>query len=135
MRKRHQLSLGAVLALILALWLGTQAGEAPSESPSGAPIHTTAELGFGSPRSLEEHFQKHGAEFQARNASEYLAHAQALRDAPLSASVLELVRDDGVITRFDRKSGTFVAFDANGRIRTCFRPNDGEAYFRRQAKR
>ena len=128
MRKRHSLSFVAILALVLAAWRGTRSAEAPR------PSHAQG-VGIGSQRSLEEHFQKHGGEFQARTAQEYLAHAQALRDAALSASVLELVRDDGVITRFDRKSGTFVAFDANGRIRTCFRPENGEDYFRRQAKR
>jgi pyocin large subunit-like protein len=39
------------------------------------------------------------------------------------------------VSRFDRGSGGFVAFDADGIIRTYFRPNDGEAYFRRQARR
>lgn len=139
MRKRHSLSFVAILALVLAAWLGTRSEEAPL-GPYPAPLPSSVlsqaqGVGFGSQRSLEEHFQKHGGEFQARTAQEYLAHAQALRDAALSASVLELVRDDGVITRFDRKSGTFVAFDANGRIRTCFRPENGEDYFRRQANR
>ena len=49
--------------------------------------------------------------------------------------LLEEVRDDGRITRFDRTSGAFLAFDRDGIIRTFFRPNDGEAYFRRQAER
>jgi pyocin large subunit-like protein len=40
-----------------------------------------------------------------------------------------------VITRFDRASGGFVAFDGDGVIRTFFAPNDGERYFRRQARR
>ena len=50
-------------------------------------------------------------------------------------AVLEAVRRDGVVTRFDRKSGAFIAFNANGVIRTYFRPNDGERYFRRQLER
>jgi pyocin large subunit-like protein len=49
--------------------------------------------------------------------------------------VLELVRADGVITRFDRASGAFLAFEQDGVIRTFFIPNAGERYFRRQAKR
>jgi pyocin large subunit-like protein len=58
-----------------------------------------------------------------------------LRDTPAGGDVLEAVRDDGVVTRFDRASGAFIAFDASGVIRTFFRPRDGERYFHRQAAR
>jgi pyocin large subunit-like protein len=46
-----------------------------------------------------------------------------------------MVRSDGVISRFDRSSGDFVAFDQDGTLRTFFRPVDGERYFMRQATR
>ena len=65
----------------------------------------------------------------------YLRAAQTLRDAPAGANVLELRRNDGVVTRFDKASGAFLAVNGDGTIRTFFRPNDGEAYFRRQATR
>lgn len=62
--------------------------------------------------------------------------AQALRDASPGGDILELIRTgDGVISRFDRRTGAFGAFDRDGTIRTFFKPNDGEQYFRRQAKR
>lgn len=91
--------------------------------------------GFTSTRSLDEHFAKHGAEFGKITKAEYLEMAQSLRDAPLSKEVLEAKRADGVITRFHKKKGWFLAFNANRRIRTFFIPNDGERYFRRQAAR
>jgi hypothetical protein len=93
------------------------------------------EVGFRSRERLVEHFRKHGAEFGCRDAADYLRRAQALRDRPAGGGVLEVVRADGVITRFDRASGAFLAFADDGTIRTFFRPNDGEAYFRRQAER
>lgn len=92
-------------------------------------------VGFHSGRQLTEHFEKHGAEFGAITRDEYLARAQRLRDAPLGGNILESIRRDGVITRFDRATGAFIAFDDDRTIRTFFRPNDGEAYFRRQARR
>ena len=49
--------------------------------------------------------------------------------------MLELRRPDGSVSRFDRASGAFLAFDADGTIRTFFKPNDGERYFERQAGR
>ncbi len=67
--------------------------------------------------------------------NEYLRRAQMLRDAPVGDGVLEVRRPDGTRSRFDRATGAFIAFDGDGTIRTFFRPNDGEAYFRRQARR
>ncbi len=100
------------------------------------PVEQHSTVGFRSRARLEEHFQKHGSEFGRVSISEYLVLAQTLRDAPAGGDVLELVRpSDGVVSRFNRASGAFLAADANGTIRTFFKPNDGEAYFRRQAKR
>jgi pyocin large subunit-like protein len=102
--------------------------------PAQKPRYS-ASIGFASREKLEEHFHKHGDEVRARSAEEYLRMAQALRDAPAGDSVLEMVRVDHVISRFDRSAGTFVAFDEDGTIRTFFHPFDGERYFLRQASR
>lgn len=141
-----------VLALVVGLaaavgyWRRPVVGTAP---PSLPPGQTTVEgaqsagpdgsaraaIGFRDPAHLAEHFQKHGSEFGVRTAQEYLGLAQRLRDRPVGGDVLEAVRGDGTVTRFDRSSGAFLAFEPNGMIRTFFRPNDGEAYFRRQLSR
>lgn len=92
-------------------------------------------VGFRSHERLVEHFRKHGREFHAATAESYLHLAQALRDGPVGGGVLELARGDGVTCRYDRVSGAFIAFGADGVIRTFFRPNDGERYFERQASR
>ncbi len=94
-----------------------------------------ANVGFRSRQRLTEHFEKHGAEFGNITIDEYLRRAQELRDARAGGDVLEIVRGDGVVSRFDRASGAFLAFDRDGTIRTFFRPNDGERYFKRQSRR
>src|SRR5215467_10811049 len=53
-------------------------------------------IGFASERRLDEHFQKHGAEFGRITRLDYLHQAQMLRDAPLGGPVLETRRADGV---------------------------------------
>ncbi len=112
------------------------ASGAPAPSLSPAPPAPRSSIGFRSRTRLEEHFAKHGAEFAAATANDYLAMAQRVRALPPSATVLELTRPtDGVISKFDRESGAFLAFDADSTIRTFFKPNDGEAYFKRQARR
>ncbi len=92
-------------------------------------------VGFADQKRLDEHFEKHGAEFGRITRQDYLRQAQLLRDARAGDPILEAVRRDGVVTRFDRQTGAFIAFNPNGVIRTFFRPNNGERYWRRQAER
>jgi hypothetical protein len=90
------------------------------------------DIGFASRQKMVDHYRKHGREFGAITMEMYLGRAQELRDRPAGGAILESVRPDGVVTRFDRESGEFIAFNRNGVIRTYFRPADGEAYYRRQ---
>ena len=91
--------------------------------------------GFRSRKQFDEHYAKHGREFGNVTQSEYLHLAQQLRDAPAGGPVLEIVKSDGIVTRFDKRSGAFGAYNPDRTIRTFFKPNDGERYFRRQASR
>jgi pyocin large subunit-like protein len=108
---------------------------ATAAAPRSLPRNDRRSVGFRSRTQLDEHFAKHGAEFGRVTRQEYLRAAQALRDAPVGGNIEELNRADGTIARYDRASGAFIAFDSDGIIRTFFKPNDGEAYFRRQARR
>ena len=91
--------------------------------------------GFRNPALLDEHYAKHGHEFGAISKAEYLHLAQALRDAPAGGPILEARRPNGEFSRFDRRHGYFGAYNRNGTIRTFFIPNNGERYFRNQARR
>jgi pyocin large subunit-like protein len=91
--------------------------------------------GFRTRALFDAHYEKHGAEFGKITRDEYLRLAQKLRDSPAKGNILQNVRGDGVITKFDRKHGYFGAYNPDGTIRTFFVPNDGENYFRRQARR
>jgi len=91
--------------------------------------------GFRTRRQLDEHYQKHGREFGRISQEEYLRLAQELRDAPAGGPILEAVKPGGVVTRFDRRRGSFGAYNPDRTIRTFFIPNDGERYFHRQATR
>ena len=104
-------------------------------SPAQPAKSEASSVGFASRTKLVEHYEKHGREFGSITIDEYLQMAQELRDRPADGSVVEAARSDGVVTRFDRGSGAFLAFTADRTIRTFFKPNDGEAYFRRQLKR
>jgi hypothetical protein len=112
----------------------TRAGlSIPAATAHAASVRTN--IGFRSRKQFDEHFAKHGREFGDVSKQEYLLEAQQLRDSPVGGSVEEIVRSDGSSSRFDRKSGAFLAFNSDGTIRTFFKPNNGESYFRRQAER
>jgi hypothetical protein len=154
-RSRTSIPIAVIIAILTAIFASrgsrsTAPRPAPASAPASAPAASPAARdvatqpqssprgggkGFRNRQRLVEHFEKHGAEFPGLNIDSYLAAAQALRDRPSGADVLEARRADGVITRFDRGSGSFLAVDRDGTIRTFFRPNGGESYFRRQAAR
>src|ERR1700681_2065468 len=89
--------------------------------------------GFRSRRLFDEHYAKHGREFGNISRQQYLERAQAWRAAPAGGTILEAVTPDGIVSRFDRKTGYFGAYNPDRTIRTFFIPNAGERYFRRQA--
>jgi len=140
---RRLLTAALAAAAIFVYWtqLGDRgarvvAREVPAATESrdnAAPAR--ANVGFVNDRRLDEHYDKHGGEFGRITKQDYLRQAQLLRDAQVGGPVLQTVRSDGVTTKFDRQTGAFGAFNPNGTIRTFFKPNDGERYYRRQAER
>src|SRR5689334_10770243 len=107
-----------LIGLFLALSLGLAAGP-----------------GFRTRRLFDEHYQKHGREFGRISQAEYLRLAQELRDTPKGGPILEADKPGGIVTKFDRRSKAFGAYNRDGTIRTFFVPNDGERYFVRQSTR
>ena len=155
-RTRAGFPLGVLVALFVAVFasrLNRRAAPepAPASAPTAAPSRgaggaspaatsptvaaTAGGPGFTNRQHLVEHYEKHGGEFPGLSMPAYLAAAQTLRDASAGGDILELRRRDGVVTRFDRASGAFLATNRDRTIRTFFKPNDGEQYFRRQATR
>ena len=133
----RRLLMAALAAVaIFAYWSHTAERGGRPLVPDTASVQTSAgSVGFVDSRRLEEHYEKHGAAFGGVTKQDYLRQAQLLRDAKVGGPVLETVRADRVTTRFDRETGAFIAFNPNGTIRTFFKPNDGERYYRRQAER
>jgi hypothetical protein len=110
-------------------------GQIVSRGTSNRTDPRLRKIGFRSYEKLRSHYLKHGREFGNITQEQYLAMAQDIRDAPLSKTIIEATQVGGTISRFDRSSGGFIAFNDDLTLRTFFRPDDGEAYFRRAAKR
>lgn len=151
-KKAVPTTIGGVIAVLIGLAIThyTKQSQKPATPDRSPPDRTStvqtapkpqneprrsSSVGFTSRASLESHFLKHGSEFGDITQEEYLRRAQAFRDLAKGGNVLEIVRSDRVITRFNRQTGEFIAFNSDQTIRTFFLPDDGEKYFKRQAER
>jgi pyocin large subunit-like protein len=99
-----------------------------------AILAAAASQGFRSPHLLQDHYSKFGKQFGNITIDQYLHLAQQLRDATPGKHILISKRSDGGGSKFDIKRGWFVAFDADGTLRTFFIPKDGIRYFEAQQK-
>ena len=144
MSNRTRVRLLVALVVAAVAWYGRQQSQAgtvrveasaPASSADRPAGGTHGEIGFRDAGLLHEHYLKHGREFGNFTEARYLEAAQQLRDADAGDDILEDVRADGVVTRFDRSTGGFIAYDRDLTIRTFFKPNDGERYYRRQLAR
>ena len=139
---KSALAMSVLLLLAACRQASAPATQALPPSTNASPVAAASQaaikhpdIGFASRQKWLDHVEKHGREFGNVTADEYLRQAQTLRDRAAGGDVLESVRRDGVVTRFDKQSGTFLAFNSDLTIRTCFKPNDGANYFWRQSKR
>lgn len=79
---------------------------------------------------LQEHFEKHGAEFGYASAEEYLAGAN--RVIASADALHKLEAEDGDDVYYLEATNEFVIVSTDGFLRTYFKPEDGKAYFDRQ---
>ena len=79
---------------------------------------------------LEEHFDKHGDEFDYATADEYLEGAN--RVIADEDSLYKTEEEDGDHIYYLEETNEFVIVSTDGYIRTYFKPSDGLDYFNRQ---
>lgn len=79
---------------------------------------------------LQEHFDKHGAEFGYTSTDEYLEGAN--RVIASAEALHKLEAEDGDDVYYLEATNEFVIVSTDGYLRTYFKPEDGKAYFDRQ---
>ncbi len=108
--------------------------DAPQQTPEDLQTSKTASAGhtysFRRAEYLQEHFEKHGAEFPYASADEYLAGANRVVTSPEALHKLEA--EDGDDVYYLESTNEFVIVATDGYIRTYFKPDDGKAYYDRQ---
>ena len=79
---------------------------------------------------LQEHFEKHGEEFEYTTAEEYLAGANRVITSPGVLHKQEA--EDGDDVYYLESTNEIVFVSTSGYLRTYFKPKDGKAYYDRQ---
>ncbi len=90
---------------------------------------------WGSLSSLQDHFDRHGADFQSRSPDDYAAQAwQFLQRAKAGRLSLKWDESDLTLRVFDPNTRAFAAYNRDGTTKTYFRPNSA-SYWDRQPGR
>lgn len=132
MNKKKLYSSLILLALLFAGFLGKDfiLSETPScEAPKVETVTQTS-YEFRNEEFLQEHFEKHGDEFDYATAEEYQEGASRVIND--SDSLHKLEKEDGDDVYYLESTNEFVIVSKDGYIRTYFKPSDGREYFDRQ---
>ena len=107
---------------------GDASGPPGPSSPQQQARPPPAKVTWGSPRSLADHFERHGSDFQARSADDYAAQAWQFLVRAKSDGLPAKLDSEGVVRIFDPRSGAFAAYNPDGTTKTYFKPGRRE-YF------
>jgi len=88
-----------------------------------APIAGGAPGEFADSAKLLDHYNRHGADFGATSAAQYEGMADAFLNGPRGTGVLQKVRANGDIVRYDPASEAFGVVKPDGTIRTYCKPD------------
>jgi uncharacterized protein RhaS with RHS repeats len=86
---------------------------------------------WGNPKTLEDHFARHGGDFGATSAEEYAQQASDFLVRAQAEGLPTKIDAEGVIRVYDPERNIFGAFNPNGTTRTFFSPSS-PSYFDRQ---
>ena len=108
--------------------------EADADFPIEDYEETYVDYYFRSEKQLEQHFQKHGYEFEDdfdyKTAEDYEIGASDVINNP--DALYKTEADDGDGVYYIEDTNEFVVLSKDGYIRTYFRPSAGIDYFNRQ---
>jgi filamentous hemagglutinin len=87
------------------------------------PVAGGAPGGFADPARPLDHYARHGADFGATTAPRYEQMADAFLNGPCGTGVLQKVRANGDVVRYDPATQAFGVVKTDGTIRTYYKPD------------
>jgi len=85
---------------------------------------------FPTPKKFAKHIEKHIGEYDNISEAEYLAKAQELLAAELSANIEGFVDNEGFVFKYNKLTNDFAIGRPDGKISTLFKPENGEEYWK-----
>ena len=125
---------GAILVYVGLQQDGTAAKEKQRTGSPATQGAVDATGTWGNPRSLVDHFERHGRDFSATNADDYARMAAELLRRAKADGLPAKVDGSGTIRVFDPRMGAFGAYNRDGSTKTFFKPRSN-GYFERQPGR
>ena len=102
----------------------------PNNDFDNEPDDGREEQKFKDNRALEEHYDKHKSEWGGKlSKEEYLSKARELLNKKPNENILEYVKSNGDIRRYDMVKNEFISARKDGTIRSFFKPKDGITYW------
>ena len=93
------------------------------------------EVRFETPEKMQKHYDKHIDKYGNISISEYIALANELVNAKDTYDIERIVRSDESTAIYRFSTNDFLVITKDGYIRTFFKPDDGEAYWREEHER
>ena len=93
-------------------------------------VQGSAEGGFPD-LTREQHFRRHGAEFDAQSAGEYERLARAFAKREGTAGIDSFTSGSDLVFLYENSTNTFLIRKANGELVTFYRPTS-LGYWQRQ---
>ena len=93
------------------------------------------EVRFETPEKMQKHYDKHIDKYGNISISEYIALANELVNAKDTDDIERIVRSDESTAIYCFSTNDFLVITKDGYIRTFFKPDDGEAYWREEHER
>ena len=93
------------------------------------------EVRFETPEKMQKHYDKHIDKYGNISISEYIALANELVNAKDTDDIERIVRSDESTAIYRFSTNDFLVITKDGSIRTFFKPDDGEAYWREEHER
>jgi pyocin large subunit-like protein len=79
-----------------------------------------------------DHYERHGPDFKSTSPDDYAARAWTfLQQAKANAWPMKLDDSDGTLRVWNGQTGSFAAYDRNGKTKTYFKPGS-PTYWQRQ---
>ena len=100
---------------------------APVRKIDGKPMWS-ANRRFTAEQNAQRHFERDGADFDARSVDDYVEKAHAfVSNPPRGAATLKRANGDTLI--YDRAGNVFAVATRDGAPRTMFKPDEGPDYW------